>query len=87
MRYFSLCFIDQIHLAFYTYQIHFACVQRFGADSGGGGGGTARDSRYLRDMVRELEDANEQLKQEIKDVNRDLNSEKRAAEKVSCSGY
>lgn len=72
-------------MGWYTYQIHFACVQRFGADSGGGG--TARDSRYLRDMVRELEDANEQLKQEIKDVNRDLNSEKRAAEKVSCSGY
>ena len=56
--------------------------QRFGAD-GGGGGVNVRDSRYLRDMVRELEDSNEQLKQEIKDLNRDLNSEKRAAEKVN----
>lgn len=65
---------------------HVDFVQRFGADSGTGGGGTARDSRYLRDVVRDLEESNEQLKQEIKDVNRDLNSEKRAAEKVSCSG-
>lgn len=62
------------------------CLQRFGPDTGGGGGGgTQRDTRYLRDMVRDLEEANEQLKAEIKDLNRDLNAEKRAAEKVRTS--
>lgn len=79
------------HQAFMVIWNVFFCFQRFGPDSGGGGagagGGTSRDSRYLRDMVRELEDGNEQLKQEIKDLNRDLNAEKRAAEKVCCCGF
>lgn len=58
-------------------------LKRFGPDPGASEGGTGRDARYLRDMVRDLEEANEQPKTEIKDLNGDLNAEKRAAEKCS----
>ncbi|XP_005096015.2 centrosomal protein of 290 kDa [Aplysia californica] len=56
-------------------------VNKYGPDTGGGGG--SRDVRYLREQLRELEENNDQLKQEVKDLNRDLNGEKRAAEKYS----
>ncbi|XP_059169831.1 centrosomal protein of 290 kDa-like [Physella acuta] len=53
-------------------------LQKYGPEGGG-----SRDTRYLRDQLRELEETNDQLKQEVKDLNRDLNGEKRAAEKYS----
>ncbi|CAL1542937.1 unnamed protein product [Lymnaea stagnalis] len=53
-------------------------LQKYGPESGG-----SRDTRYLRDQLRELEENNDHLKQEVKDLNRDLNGEKRAAEKYS----
>ncbi|KAH9503689.1 hypothetical protein Btru_067161 [Bulinus truncatus] len=45
--------------------------------------GGSKDTRYLRGQIQDLEETNDKLKQEIKDLNRDLNGEKRAAEKYS----
>ncbi|CAG5135824.1 unnamed protein product, partial [Candidula unifasciata] len=53
-------------------------LKKFGPE-----GGASRDTRFLREQIRELEESNDQLKQEVKDLNRDLNIEKRAAEKYS----
>ncbi|BFZ24638.1 hypothetical protein BsWGS_27677 [Bradybaena similaris] len=53
-------------------------LKKFGPE-----GGASRDTRFLREQIRELEENNDQLKQEVKDLNRDLNVEKRAAEKYS----
>ena len=77
----KLCYHDLVCY----FEIMFIHSQKYGpeAGGGGGGGGGGRDVRYLREQLRELEENNDQLKQEVKDLNRDLNGEKRAAEKVS----
>ena len=58
--------------------------QKYGPESGGGGGGgTQRGVTQLRDQIKDLEKQNDDYRQEIKDLQRDLASEKRAAEKVT----
>ena len=52
--------------------------QKYGPAEGSG----SQTTRYFREQMRELEENNDQLKQEVSDLNRDLNGEKRAAEKV-----
>ncbi|XP_055888045.1 centrosomal protein of 290 kDa-like [Biomphalaria glabrata] len=53
-------------------------IKKHGPSEGG-----SKDTRYLRGQLQDLEEMNDKLKLEIKDLNRDLNSEKRAAEKYS----
>ncbi|XP_071137463.1 centrosomal protein of 290 kDa-like isoform X1 [Mytilus edulis] len=53
---------------------------KYGPETGGAAGGTAR---VLRENVSELERQNEDLQSEIKDLRKDLASEKIAAEKYS----
>lgn len=55
-------------------------LEKYGPETGGAAGGTAR---VLRENVNELERNNEDLKAEIKDLRKDLASEKLAAEKYS----
>lgn len=59
--------------------IFFFFLQKYGPDTGGAAGGTAR---VLRENVNELERQNEDLQAEIKDLRKDLAGEKMAAEKV-----
>lgn len=65
--------------AFKTVCFHF---QKFGS-SEGGGGGTARDSHYIREQLKEAEQAIDILRRENTELNRDLKDEKRASERVS----
>lgn len=53
-------------------------LQRFGTDAN-----APRDTRVLRDEIRDLEQQNEALQREIKDIQRDLGDEKRATERVT----
>ncbi|OWF51997.1 centrosomal protein of 290 kDa-like [Mizuhopecten yessoensis] len=55
-------------------------VEKFGPETGGG---TSRGAGALRDQVTDLERRKEELEQDVKDLQRDLASEKRAAEKYS----
>ncbi|XP_060063320.1 centrosomal protein of 290 kDa-like [Ylistrum balloti] len=56
-------------------------LEKFGPESGAG---TARGTQgALRDQVTDLERRREELEQDVKDLQRDLASEKRAAEKYS----
>ncbi|KAK3096658.1 hypothetical protein FSP39_002154 [Pinctada imbricata] len=55
-------------------------LEKYGGEDGGKGGTAAR---VLRDNLRELEEQNSQYQQEVKDLQRDLANEKRAAEKYS----
>ncbi|XP_041354240.1 centrosomal protein of 290 kDa-like [Gigantopelta aegis] len=48
------------------------------------GGGTQRAAPIMREQLRELEEENEQLRTEIKELQRDLTNEKNAAEKYSA---
>ncbi|GFO27236.1 centrosomal protein of 290 kda-like, partial [Plakobranchus ocellatus] len=54
-------------------------LKKYGPAEGSG----SQTTRYFREQIRELEENNDQLKQEVSDLNRDLNGEKRAAEKYS----
>ncbi|GFR72659.1 centrosomal protein of 290 kDa [Elysia marginata] len=54
-------------------------LKKYGPAEGSG----SQTTRYFREQMRELEENNDQLKQEVSDLNRDLNGEKRAAEKYS----
>lgn len=56
-------------------------LEKFGPETGGAAGGGA--ARAMREELHELTEQNDNLRQEAKDVQRDLSNEKRAAEKYS----
>ena len=56
---------------------YFFCFQKFGPDTGGKG-----TARVLRDELQDLDKQNTELKQDVRDLQQDLATERRTAEKV-----
>ena len=62
---------------FSEYLSFFFIFQKYGPDTGGKG-----TARVLRDELQDLDKQNTDLKQEVRDLQQDLASERRTAEKV-----
>ena len=58
--------------------------QKYGGEGSAGGGGT---QRLVMDQMRDIERQNQDLTSELRDVQSELNKEKRAAENVRIPSY
>ena len=67
----------KIFYIFVTSFLIIFCIQKFGPDTGGKG-----TARVLRDELQDLDKQNTELKQDVRDLQQDLATERRTAEKV-----